>query len=96
MNNTNMNTADLESLLSNVYYQIIMWFGFFLFINGNIGNIINMAVYGSKKFRKRACFIYLFWESVANFFFVNFILVTRILQSGFHISMISNHAYRKL
>ena len=87
MNNATISSinTNLESILSNVYYQVNIWFGLFLLINGNISCIVNIIVYQSQAFHKRACFIYLFWESVANFFFFNCVLVTRILQSGFQI-----------
>lgn len=88
MNNTTIN-SDFESVLLNTCYQMNIWFGLFLLINGNISCIVNMIAYHSRTFYKRACFIYLFWESVANFFFFNCVLVTRILQYGFQISVMN-------
>ena len=90
-NTTTTNKNAIENALANITIQLTIWGGLFMLVNGNINCIANMVVFRAQVFRKRACFIYLFWESVANFFFFNGILVTRVLQSGFQIPIMNRY-----
>lgn len=88
---SNITTNDIidkliETLNITTVYVIICG-GIFILIAGNVGCIGNMIVFRSPAYRRQACFIYLFWETVASFFILNCILVTRILESGFKISL---------
>lgn len=88
---SNITTNDIidkliETLNITTVYVIICG-GIFILIAGNVGCIGNMIVFRSQAYRRQACFIYLFWETVASFFILNCILVTRILESGFKISL---------
>lgn len=82
---------NIENTLSVLTVQVILWSGFIFFITGNIGCIANMVVFRSRVFRRRACFVYLFWEAFINLFYFNFILVTRVLQSGFQIPIMNRY-----
>ena len=88
---SNITTNDIidkliETLNIATVYVIICG-GIFILIAGNVGCIGNMVVFRSQAYRRQACFIYLFWETIASFFILNCILVTRILESGFKISL---------
>ena len=89
--NTTSDISSLTTTLSTVSVYLNIWFGLLLWLTGNINCFANMLVFRSGAFRNRACFIYLFWESFANFFFFNFVLVTRILQSGFQIPIMPRY-----
>ena len=88
----NNNTIDdishnLEDILTSITTHVMIWGGIILLITGNIGCIGNILVFRSEIYRRQACFIYLFWESIASLFILNCILLTRILESGFRISL---------
>lgn len=87
-NTTNSDTIDklIETLNITTVYVIIVG-GFIILIAGNLGCIGNIVVFRSQAYRRQACFIYLFWQAIASFFILNCILVTRILESGFQISL---------
>ena len=72
-------------------YQLNIWFGSFLWIMGNLGCMGNMIVFRSRSFRKRAYAIYLFSAAVSDFHYFNFVLLTRILQKGFQISLMNRY-----
>jgi hypothetical protein len=86
MSNTTTTTIPNGLLLAP--YELNIYFGSFLWVTGNIGSIGNMIVFNSKSFRGQACSIYLFYQSIADFFYFNFVLVTRIIQKGFQIPLI--------
>jgi len=88
MNNTT-NTISYSLLLAP--YELNIYFGSFLWITGNLGCIGNMMVFGSREFRKRAYAIYLFAAAIADFHYFNFVLLTRILQNGFQISLMNRY-----
>lgn len=86
-NSTNVDTSSLIITLQNVNIHVMIWTGSFLLLAGNIGCIGNLLVFRSDTYRRQACFIYLFWETMASFFILDCILLTRILESGFQISL---------
>lgn len=71
--------------------QLNIYLGFFLYVTGVIGSIGNMVVYRSRVLRDRACSVYLFWGSVVDLLYMNFILLTRILQKGFQIPITTRY-----
>lgn len=87
----NITTSDinnsLESTLLSVTFHVMIWGGIFILVAGNIGCIGNVVVFRSQEYRRQACFIYLFWETIASWFILDCILLTRILESGFQISL---------
>jgi hypothetical protein len=89
MNNTTINDINdnLINTLNSTTTYVIICGGIFILIAGNIGCIGNIVVFRSQAYRRQACFIYLFWETIASFFILNCLLVTRILESGFKISL---------
>lgn len=97
MNNTTAilvittSSSTINGALQSIPYLVNIWLGTFFWITGNIGCIGNMIVFQSRTFRNRACSIYLLFESIANFFLINFVLVTRILQKGFQIPIINRY-----
>lgn len=93
MNNTtpiNSKTVISHALLV-APYQLNIWFGLFIFVTGNISTIGNFFVFTSRTFRFRACSIYLIAESICTFFYINYVLVTRIIQKGFQLPIINRY-----
>ena len=88
---SNVTTSDinnsLESTLKSVTIHVMIWGGIFILVAGNIGFIGNVIVFHSQVYRRQACFIYLFWETIASLFILDGILLTRILESGFQVSL---------
>jgi len=80
-----------SSALSIAPCYLNIYFGSFLWLMGNFGCIGNMMVFRSRAFRKRAYSIYLFAAAVADFHYFNFVLMTRILQKGFGISLMNQY-----
>ncbi len=89
MSNTTTTTIPNGLLLAP--YELNIYFGLFLWVTGNIGSIGNMIVFNSKSFRGQACSIYLFCTSIADFFYFNFVLVTRIIPKGFQIPLTNRY-----
>ncbi len=87
----NTTTNTISDALLAAPYQLNIWFGSFLWITGNLGCIGNMIVFRSRSFRGRACSIYLFSATVADFHYFNFVLITRILQQGFRIPLMTGY-----
>jgi hypothetical protein len=87
----NATTTDLDNslvnTLDNITKYVIIFGGIFILVGGNFGCIGNVIVFRSQTYRRQACFIYLFWATIASFFILNCILLTRILESGFKISL---------
>ena len=92
---SNITTNDINNSLINTLNSIATYVlicgGNFILIAGNIGCIGNIIVFRSQAYRQQACFIYLFWGTIASFFILNFILLTRILHSGFKISVMTTY-----
>jgi hypothetical protein len=88
-----MNTTILtiNGALLAAPYQLNIWFGSFLWITGNFGCFGNMIVFRSRTFRDRAYSIYLFSEAISDFLYFNFALLTRILQKGFQIPIMTRY-----
>lgn len=87
----NSSTEWINPSLLNAPYQLNIWLGCFLWIMGNIGCVGNILVFRSRKIRKRAYSIYLLASAVADFHYFNFVLLTRILQKGFQISLVNRY-----
>ncbi|CAF1309675.1 unnamed protein product [Rotaria sordida] len=88
-----MNTTSnsVSSALVAAPYQLNMWLGLFILVIGNIGSIGNMIVFSSRTFRKRAYSIYLLSEAMSDFIYFDFLLLTRVLQKGFQISITTRY-----
>jgi len=91
-------STSIDNISSNVSYslqiapsELNIYFGIFLWVIGNIGCIGNMMVFSSRKFRNQAYAIYLFWGAVADFHYFNFVLITRVLQNGFRIPLMTRY-----
>ncbi|CAF1257179.1 unnamed protein product [Adineta ricciae] len=80
-------SSTLENMLENATVYVTIVGGIFLFVAGNIGCMGNILVFRSQTYRRQACFIYLFWGTIASLFILNCILLTRILESGFNVSL---------
>jgi hypothetical protein len=81
--------APTSSTISNTILEMPslanIWLGTFLFIMGNLGCIGNVLVLQSQTFRNRAYTIYLFSEAISDFFLMNLVLLTRVIEKGFGI-----------
>lgn len=86
-----MSSNSVSNSLLIAPVQLNIYFGCFLYATGVIGNIFNMIIYRSRTLRDRACSVYLFWASVVNLLYVNFVLLTRILQKGFRIPIMTRY-----
>jgi hypothetical protein len=91
MNSTTTITSSISSALLAAPYQLNIWFGSFLWIIGNIGFLGNIIVFRSESFRKRAYSIYLFSAAIADFHYFDFVLLTRVLQKGFQIPLMTRY-----
>jgi hypothetical protein len=83
--NTTTALVPISDALLAAPYQLNIWLGTFFWIIGNIGCIGNMIVFRSRAFRDRSYSIYLSLQALSDFFYFNFVLVTRILQRGYQI-----------
>ncbi|CAF3453947.1 unnamed protein product, partial [Rotaria socialis] len=88
MNDT---ASSYSSILIAVSYQLNIYFGSFLLVAGNIGCMGNIILFRSPTLRARAYSIYLFWEAVSDFLYFNFVLMTRVLQRGFRIPILTRY-----
>jgi hypothetical protein len=89
--NSTTTTSSISSALLAAPYQLNIWFGSFLWIIGNIGCLGNVIVFRSESFRKRAYSIYLFSAAIADFHYFDFVLLTRVLQKGFQIPLMTRY-----
>ena len=85
MNTTSPDTV--SSALLAAPYQLNRWAGLLLWTAGNVGCLGNLIVFSSRTFRQRAYSIYLLAEAVSGLIYFDFLLLTRILQRGFQISI---------
>lgn len=85
--NTTTVTVPVNSDLLAAPYQLNIWLGTFLWITGNIGCIGNMIVFQSRAFRDRSYSVYLSLQALSDFFYFDFVLVTRIVERGFQIAI---------
>ncbi|CAF1391906.1 unnamed protein product [Adineta ricciae] len=83
---TSNTPRNLENTVDIITINLVIYGGIFLLLIGNLGCIGNIFVFRSRKYRGQACFIYLFWETIASLFILNCFLLTRILETGFNIS----------
>ncbi|CAF1345280.1 unnamed protein product [Adineta steineri] len=88
MNNLTAKST-VSSTLLNVPYQLNMWIGCFILITGNLSTFGNIIVFSSKAFRNRACTVYLLAEAFVVIVNFNLVLLTRVLQKGFKISIMN-------
>lgn len=75
-------TADI---LTTMPYLVNIWIGTFLVVMGNIGCVGNIIVFHSATFRKQAYTVYLFAETISDFFVINLVLLTRMIEKGYGI-----------
>jgi len=90
-----MNMTSKSNTVSNglllAPYQLNIWFGSFILITGNISIIGNLIIFSSRTFRNRACTVYLLSESIILIFFLDFVLLIRILEKGFQIPILNRY-----
>ncbi|CAF4496818.1 unnamed protein product [Rotaria sp. Silwood2] len=92
-NRTNCGTNDYEIYWCNIisllnqnisrYCMGLIWF------MGNIGSTINCIIFSQRKFRRNSCVLYFLASSASQYIVFNFVLVTRILRSGFNINEVN-------
>ena len=86
---TAMNTTTINMLTSLKFTHAIICSGLFICVVGNLGCVSNILFFRSQANRRQTCFIYLFWETIASLFILNCILLTRILERRFSISLVN-------
>ncbi|CAF1207707.1 unnamed protein product [Rotaria sp. Silwood1] len=87
----NSTSSNVSGALLAAPYQLNKWFGLFIWMIGNLGCIGNMIVFSSRAFRNRAYAVYLSSEAAFNIIYFDFLLLTRILQRGFQISITTRY-----
>ncbi|CAF1338361.1 unnamed protein product [Adineta ricciae] len=85
------NNNEVNSLIFSIPANIHIYLGIFLLLMGNIGCFGNLLIYQTRTFRHQAFSIYIICETLSDFLVLNFILLTRILENGFHIPL--EHSY---
>lgn len=93
MNNTttdDVNMNLINTLRSTTTYLMI-YGGIFVLTTGNLGCLGNIVVFRSQAYRQLACFLYLFYQTIASVFILNIILITRIIESGFKIPVMDGY-----
>lgn len=86
-----MNANSTISMLSSLTITIDTYVGLFIYVTGVLGSIGNIIVYRSKSMRNRACSIYLLWESIIDFLYLNIVVLTGILTKDFRIPVATRH-----
>lgn len=86
-----MSSNNISNGLLVAPVQLNIYLGCFLYVIGVIGSIGNMIIYRSRTFRDRACSVYLFWKSIVDLLYMNSVLLTRILQKGFRVSITTRY-----
>jgi hypothetical protein len=76
-------TAEAVSILPAIRLQMSRYAILFVIIFGNIGSLFSIAVYRRPKFSTSSCTSYLIAVSINTFLFVNFALLTRLMEVGF-------------
>ena len=82
-NTTFATTTTIVSVLPSIRLQMNRYAIIFIIIFGNIGSLFSIAVYRRPKFSASSCTSYLIAVSINTFLFVNFALLTRLLEVGF-------------
>ncbi|CAF0848584.1 unnamed protein product [Adineta ricciae] len=72
-------------------FELNIWLGCFILITGNISTFGNIIIFSSRAFRNRACTVYLLVEAIVLIFFFDLVLLTRTLQKGFRIPVLSRY-----
>ncbi|CAF4147866.1 unnamed protein product [Adineta steineri] len=86
-----MDSNNLSNGLLIAPVQLNIYLGLFIYITGVIGSFGNIIIYKSRSLRNRACSIYLFWGSLVDLIYLNSVLLTRILQKGFKIPIMTRY-----
>lgn len=91
MNSTDVNLTSINPNLLIAPQLLNIYFGLFILITGNFSTLGNIIVFTSRTFRIRAYSIYLIAEAACTFIYFNYVLLTRIIQNGFQISLINRY-----
>ncbi|CAF1192077.1 unnamed protein product [Adineta ricciae] len=74
-----------SDILTAMPYIVNIFIGTFLVVMGNIGCIGNVIVYRSPIFCNQAYAKYLLAETISDFFVINLVLLTRVIEKGYGI-----------
>lgn len=80
---------EVNHILLSIPFYLNQTLGLFLWFVGMVGCFGNVIVFRDPSFRHRAYSIYLFWASICDFFYFNFVLMAQILQQGFQIPLMN-------
>jgi hypothetical protein len=83
MENTTFAAVAAASISPSVRLQMNRYGILFFIILGNIGSLFSVGIYRRRKFSASSCTPYLLAVSINTFLFVNFALLTRLLEAGF-------------
>ncbi|CAF1600747.1 unnamed protein product [Adineta ricciae] len=83
--------TSVSSILLAMPYVANIWLGTLFWTMGNIGCVGNLIVFRSKTFNNQAYTVYLLAETISDFFLINLVLLTRILEKGFGVSIRTNY-----
>ena len=65
--------------------------GIILLVFGNLGCVLDILIFTKKTLRKNPCSIYFIAGSIFDLFFLDSLLLATILETGFQISVITQH-----
>ncbi|CAF3886752.1 unnamed protein product [Rotaria sp. Silwood1] len=89
----NSTSSSISRDLLAAPYQLNIWIGSFFCVMGNLGCFGNLIVFSSFEFRKRAYTIYFLMEAASNIIYFDFLLLTRVLQRGFQVSITTRYNF---
>ncbi|CAF1238490.1 unnamed protein product [Adineta steineri] len=84
--------SDYIEILNNISIYIYQYFVTFLYIIGNIGNLLAIFVFFKRSWRKNVCVLYFLICLTANTIFINSTLLGAIFIVGFNINLQNSSA----
>ena len=80
--------SDINELLSSIVTYAYQYFGIFLYIIGNFGNLLTLWIFSKKSWRRKVCVFYFFLCLISNTIFINSVFIGAILIHGFNINIL--------
>ncbi|CAF4564400.1 unnamed protein product, partial [Rotaria sp. Silwood2] len=84
-------STDVITTLESIATYLFRFGGLILVVFGSIGCILNVMVFSQKSLRKNPCATYLAVENIFNLLFINSLLLSITLESGYSIYFTSKN-----
>ncbi|CAF2646682.1 unnamed protein product [Rotaria sp. Silwood2] len=84
-------STDVITTLESIATYLYRFGGLILVVFGSIGCILNIMVFSQKSLRKNPCATYLVVENIFNLLFINSLLLSITLESGYNIYFTSKN-----